>query len=128
MENFKYNPFEKGFTQLVTLEILFSNLESNPVRSIDWFLPNYTHVDPRFYPEYLSRLLKYCKLISNQDITLKHEHILNESGVFLTPPVIFNELSFIKQGIQVIAEFVAFCKKQIFWISINQNEQIVFVN
>jgi len=68
------------------------------------------------------------KLISDENVRCKNKEILNESGVFLTHPIIFNELRFIKLGIQVIAEFVAFCKKQIFWISVNQNEQIVFVH
>jgi len=128
MENFICNPFEKGFAQLVTLETLFSKLELEPIRSLDLFLPNYTAVDPLYYSDYLKRLMQYCRLISNQNCVINHKQILNESGIFLTPQLTFNEVRFIRQGIQVIVEFVLFCKKQVFWISVNQNEQIVFVN
>lgn len=127
MENLKYNPFEEGFTRLVTLERFLFNLETSTVHSINWFLPNYNTVDPRIFPECLKRLLQYCRIISKQINDIKHIEILNESGVIFTTDVFVHDVNFIRKAIQVIVDFVTYCKKQIFWISINQLEQLVFV-
>lgn len=128
MENFIHNPFENGFVQIVTLETLLLTVGLETIYSLVYFLPNYTGIDSHHYPETLEQMMQNCRLISNKNFKIKPKQILNESGIILTPEIIINDVNFIRQGIQVIAEFVAFCKRQIFWISINQNERLVFID
>lgn len=120
------NLFIKGYVQLYSSQYIFSVIQSHEVRSLKLFLPNITTIDPIEFIRCLNLTKQQCLRISDE-LIIKSTNILQEQGLLLLPHAITHNVLLIGAVIQTVIEFMKLGNKQIFWLSLNQQDLLVYV-